>query len=478
MDLKSAINRLFGLDLATSAAIGARIWSFLSGPVTLLMVVRFLSPEQQGYLGIFDSLVAIRIFVELGLSTILMQFVSHERGDLITTANRRLAGNEKYRGTLGALLRTSLRWFVVISLVTLVVLYFSGFYYFTKTESANQHIAWRWPLLLLSVNTACSLCMQPFFGVLEGMGKIAEFFIVGLFNSVLTSLTLWGGLALGWDLMAIPASAFVGILASCVSLYRWRHLFQDLLSAKTVGPPVVCWRKDILPLQLRTAIAAVLGYFIFNLTLPIVFATLGSVASGQLGQSLRLSSMILNLSNAWIITRAALYGRLISIRDQDQLNRLFRKSVKMAVFTAVLGCLMLGSILAMVYLVRPEHIPHSVIPLYKVVQVLPQRLGSASLLMALAANTILSSLVYALHSFVRAHRKEPFIVNAVIAAVSVPLITYWGATKGSLEWIAWGYAVRTLLIEIPLTIVIFEKTSSVKLRDLLGVRATPNPNLT
>jgi hypothetical protein len=470
MTLLTSSARLIGLDKATAAAVLARAWSLLSGPVTLLMIIHALTPEEQGYIGVFESIVAIRIFVELGLSTVLMQFVAHERGVLNACTISGLEGPKNNQVKVASLLKSAVIWYSVLSILLFFILWLGGSYYFSTNSAAHSNINWQWPILLLSINTAISLIMQPFFGILEGMGKISEFFFVGLISSILMSLSLWGSLAADLNLMAIPISAFAGILPGIVCLIRWRKLFVNLFRTKIPFGEGINWKQDVLPLQIRTAITAILGYFIFNLTMPMIFAMLGSVAAGQFGQTFRLTAMVLGLANAWILTRAALYGRLISLGAKDDLIVIFRRSIIISVVVSVIGCVALAIPLLAANYIHLLTIPEfagSIEPMLLLIAKIPIRLGSNSVMIALAINTVLCAFVYGMQSFVRAHRKEPFIPNAIIAAITVPLITYLGAHHGGLEWVAWGYFTRTLLIELPLTMWIFNRASSVRLREIL-----------
>ena len=85
--------RRVGIDRAVGFAVLGRAWSALAGLVTLVLMTRCLSPEQQGYYVTFGSVLATAVFFELGLALVLMQFASHER-----------AGPDCRRGRADALL--------------------------------------------------------------------------------------------------------------------------------------------------------------------------------------------------------------------------------------------------------------------------------------------------------------------------------------------------------------------------------------
>jgi hypothetical protein len=470
-DMLRKLASKLGLNSATSAALISRIWSFISGPVTLLLIVHCLSPQEQGYLSIFESLLAVRCFVELGLSTVIMQFVSHERGSIEISRQHGIVGLAGERSKIASLFKIATCWYAGLSILLGFILAYCGKLYFSKSVGSAEHINWQAPVLLLSVNASLSLLMQPFFGILEGMAKITEYFVVGMLSTVFISIALWVALSSKFGLLASPVSAFIGLIPGFVCIWRWRRVFLDLLRTSVPVGEGVRWFRDIFPLQVRIAVTSALGYFIFNLMLPIVFDTLGSVPAGQLGQTLRFPAMILGMSNVWIITRFALYGRMISQNAKQDLVQHFRKGLFSAVAVAIGASLLLAALLylaANLNAILGSHIPDSLRQVVKTIEKVPHRLASPSAILALLLNAIISAFVYGLQSLVRAHRKEPFIVNAIIAAVTVPLIAYFGAVMFGVEGVSWGMCLRTLVIEVPLTIWVFNRNSCITFRNIFA----------
>ncbi len=472
LNVKS-ISKLLGLDVATTFALLARLWSLISGPITLLVIVRFLTPEVQGYVGVLESIVAVRIFVELGLTTVIMQFIAHERGDIIIDKKKGTAGPLKNLENLASILKNAVRWYLGMAIITFLLVWLGGLAFLSRTADPQSEVSFVLPVVIMALHTAFSLLSAPLFGVLEGLGRIAEYFIACLAAAVVGSIVSWVLYMQGFGLLAIPIASMISLIPGGIMLYRWRKVFGDLLLTKIPLGGGISWTKEVLPLQLKTAVTGVLGYFIFYLTIPMVFAMLGAIVAGQLSQTMRLTAVVLGLANSWIITRAAIYGRLISLKSLSELKSLFRHSLISAVGITIIGSIALWLPLWLIDRYGDSillFLPSAWSPLMEVIVEIPSRLADFGVLTALLCNTILSSFVYALQSLIRAHRKEPFIPNAVIAAITVPLITYVGASYGSLEMVAWGYFIRTIVIETPLTLFIFSKHSVVSLRDIFAVK--------
>ena len=65
------LSKMFGFDQKILIFLSSRAFSYLSYPITLTMIIKFLSPEQQGYYYTFLTLLGLSMFLELGLGIIL-----------------------------------------------------------------------------------------------------------------------------------------------------------------------------------------------------------------------------------------------------------------------------------------------------------------------------------------------------------------------------------------------------------------------
>ena len=72
------VARWMGVDRAVGFAVLARFWQLLTGPVTQLLIVFCFTDIQQGYYYAFMNLLAMQIFVELGLHVVIINVASHE----------------------------------------------------------------------------------------------------------------------------------------------------------------------------------------------------------------------------------------------------------------------------------------------------------------------------------------------------------------------------------------------------------------
>ena len=70
--------KYFGINRAIGLALTKRFWSVIAAPITLMLIALSLTKVEQGYYFTFTSLLALQVFFELGLVTVIAQFISHE----------------------------------------------------------------------------------------------------------------------------------------------------------------------------------------------------------------------------------------------------------------------------------------------------------------------------------------------------------------------------------------------------------------
>ena len=258
-----------------------RFVSIAGGACTLFLIPFFLAADIQGVYYLFLSLSAIQIFFELGVSSVLTQFVSHEVANIGNLSDMHLAHMRIPNANLVELYRIFHRFYLVASLVFLVGFSVIGplfLFYNSKISSSNYLPQFFVFSFLLSIN----LYLVFYQAVLEGLGCIATvsrfrkrqtlcgyllFLVIILVNGQL------------WIVIALPLSA---------------ALFSSYLAFKKSGicpylgsfhqnniPAVYNWTKDIFPLQWRISLSWISGFFLFNLAIPLAFVHLGPSDAGK-----------------------------------------------------------------------------------------------------------------------------------------------------------------------------------------------------
>lgn len=417
------------LDRAVAYAIVARLWSLGSSLLTLYFIVRLISPAEQGYYYTFSSLLGIQILFELGMSVVVTHFASHSMAQLHWAGDGTIAGDQGETDRLGALFRLVIRWYGLISLIVVTVLGPAG-WIFLHFSPGDPSVHWLLPWLLLVGATALNLFIQPLMSLLEGCQCIGQIARIRLLQVVLGSIASWITLILGGGLYVLAVWSFVTGLTGIAALAIERGPFFRQMRARAAGGASLSWRREIWPFQWRLAVSWVSGYFIFQLLVPVIFATRGAVEAGQLGIGLAVSGALMNVPLAWFNTRVPMFGQLIARRDYAQLDRLWERTT---LFTMVLFGAGAVVIAAAVY----------------VLQALETKVGArflpSTLLGALLLATGANYFMIVQAAYLRAHKEEPFLTVSVIYGVLVTLSTFVLASITGTSGVIYGYLVCAIL---------------------------------
>jgi hypothetical protein len=435
--------RLAGVDRAIFFTLVSRGWSALAGPVTMVMVVKFLSPAEQGFFYTFSSLLALQVFFELGLAFVLMQCASHEKAHLEWTDAGTLEGDANAKARLASLLRFALRWYGFVAVLIICLLIPAGLIFFGRNEPAGAAIHWRVPWISVVCVTGAGILLTPFYGILEGCGKISEYARVGARQAIVGSFCFWAVLFCQGRLFAAPVINFVGfVIGATWLLAKYLPFFRDLLATPIPEGGGVRWREDILPFQWKIALSWLSGYFIFHLANPVMFRYHGAVEAGRIGMSLRLVDTLTNLAFSWVSTKAAPFGTYIARRDFSTLDHVFKRAAWQACSVLVLGSgALLGGYLVLYYL-QSDLLDRFVDPV------------SLALLLG---NALVSCIIFCQAIYLRAHKQEPFLLNSLAGAVLVPAVMFMLARPYGSRGIAIGLFTVGLLIGLPWATAVFLK---------------------
>ena len=115
-----------GVDRAVAYAVPGRIWQIVVGVVNIILIARFITRSEQGYLYTFQSLLAFQLLFDLSLSGILVQFAGHEMAHLKWQAQGTVEGESAAKSRLASLIRISFKWYSIAAVLMLVLLTSGG----------------------------------------------------------------------------------------------------------------------------------------------------------------------------------------------------------------------------------------------------------------------------------------------------------------------------------------------------------------
>jgi len=429
-----------GIDRAVAYTLTLRIWQIFAGLGTILFVTFYFSPVQQGFYYTFASVLALQVFFELGLTYVVLQFASHEKAFLEWTINRTLVGSETAKARLGALMRLTLRWYGVATVLMILCLIPLGLLFFGKSIDATEALNWQPSWILLVVTTACNLFLSPLFATLEGCGMVAEVAKYRTIQDISAYSLFWVSLYLGIGLLAIPVLQTTRLIISIIwLLYNYRGFIYQTCSFTSPGIHMNWW-QEVWPMQWKIALSWLSGYFIFQLFNPLLFKYFGAIEAGKMGMSLSIAGALSTVCMAWVNTKIPTFGKLIALKKFLELDNIFLQSTKQAFFLSILGSIFLLSGLVILRL-YDTNIANRVLP--------PIPFG------LLLGVSIVNVIIFSEAAYLRAHKAEPFLWNSVIGAVLTTLICFLiGPVYGSTGMAA-GYFILTATVGLSWATLIF-----------------------
>src|SRR6185436_20283201 len=342
----------------------------------------------------FWSVLGLWVFFDLGLGLVIVQFASHERAAL-RLENGRMTGDPRAKERLASLFHLALRWYGYAGALMLAFILPAGIIFFSHYHRGGGKVVWLWPWILLSITGMINVLIGPLTSILEGSGLFHDVALMRLLQGMSANVCLWIALFLGADLYAaVVLNGMMALFGLTWLFVRHRGFFLDLRSVPSEQHRIR-WREEIWPFQWRFAVSWMTGYFMFQIFNPILFATSGPRVAGQMGMSLMITTVIGLFAQAWITTRAVDYGALVASRDYARLDRTFRATLvqSLVVIVALAGLVLLG-----IELLR--RIGHPLAA--RVLPPLP--------LLLLIVATLLNHIVNTEASYLRAWKREPFLV--------------------------------------------------------------------
>ncbi|HZM06645.1 MAG TPA: hypothetical protein VFC44_26900 [Candidatus Saccharimonadales bacterium] len=433
-----AILRRFEVNRAVFFSILVSGWSALAGPVTMLVIAHWMTAVEQGFYYTFSSVLALQVFVELGLVTVIIQVASHEWAFLERGSDDRISGDPRALSRLASLLRFALKWYAVSGLLVMAGLSLGGFIFF----SAKPHpeVVWRWPWFALCGIAGVALMMSPIFSIIEGCNQVASIYSFRFTQGILNSLAVIVSLFLGLGLYALAIAALMRFMCGLVFI-AWKHrvFIRQLLTSEITER--INWRGDVWPFQWRIGVSWISVYFTVSIFTPVMFYYHGPEVAGRMGMTWAMVCVIETLSCwAWINTRMPHFGMLIARRQFAELDRLFLRLFWISLGVAVVCSL---GLLELVYWLQERHLPlgERMLPLFPTILFLVQRI----------INVAISAMAF----YLRAHKQEPLLFTWVVAALLTALSTWTLGVYYGPAGAAGGYLAVSLIWTLPACYYVF-----------------------
>ncbi len=430
-----------GIDGAIFYTVLSRIIQSAGGVVTIFLVAQFLSKEEQGFYYTFASVLAIQTFFELGLGGIIVQYAAHEMASLSISDTNEISGDLKNKSRLSSLLHFCVKWYSVFSVLLFLFLLSFGYLFFDKYGVSYPQVNWKNPWVLVSLFTALNLLISPGMAMVQGMDKVKEMAKIALIQQSLVISITWISLISGASLYAVAINSACNFIF-IVILYTYTPFPSILYNIfKYNGIHKISYRREIFPLQWKIAISWISGYFIFQLFNPVIFAFEGPIVAGQMGMTLTVLSAILGLIVSWTSTKVPKWSLFIAKKDYKALDESTREVIRNSSLVGIVGITIFILALVLIkYLGFP--LAYRFLPIWL----------CTVLFITIPVNNIINCWA----TYLRCHKKEPFLIQAVIVGSLCALSTFILGKYIGVGGIVVGYVIIVVGVSLPLSFFIFK----------------------
>ncbi len=449
MKVQSAL----GMDGAVAYTFLARAVGIVGSTGTVLLIVHFLTPVEQGYYYTLLSLVSLQVVFEMGFSFVIQQLAAHECVHLEIATDGSVSGMASAHARLASALQLSLRWYTVAALAMGMILAPLGMFFFARHAGLEGvQVAWQAPWLTAVAASMVGLWCVPFYAFIEGCGEVRAVAAMRLRQAVAVAVLAWLAMLLHCGLYA-PALAIMGYVGvGLFFLVSRRRLLEGLLR-HPARESAIQWNREVWPFQWRIGISWMCSYFTVQVFIPIIFALRGPVEAGQMGMALSITGYMTILALAWSSTKATPFGRLIAQREFHRLDRLFQRVLSQSLIVFTLIALAACGLIALLPAIAPR---------------LAERIVSpqlfAVLVLAAGANCVVQSMATLLRSF----KSEPFLPQSLVVASLTLLLAALTAPRWGNAGAAFSYLAATAVIGLPFAGIIFVRARRVYLTTQSG----------
>ncbi|PSR52476.1 polysaccharide biosynthesis protein [Adhaeribacter arboris] len=310
-----------------------------------------------------------------------------------------------------------------------------GWFFFSANQANTEQVNWLGPWILLCISTALFLFITPVFSFLEGCGKVKEVALYRVYQSLSNYIFIGFSLALGLRLYALGVGVAISFLSGLIwlNLKSNRIFLKDIWVSK-ISDYKINWQQEILPFQWKIAISWLSGYLIFQLFNPVLFTFQSAAVAGQMGISLAAFNGVSLVAMAWVNTKIPVFSVLIAKKEFEELDRIFFKA---AIQSLVVVAFASFTLVAVIYFLQSLDISIST------------RFLPIKLLAILGFINILNQITFCQAIYLRAHKKEPFLLNSVVGSILTGISTYVAGRYFGVETVVVMYFLLNLVVGLP-----------------------------
>jgi hypothetical protein len=410
--------------------MATRAWMALGGLLTTALIILLFSPVLQGFYYTFKSILELQTVFLLGTGVVIQQFASHEWSRLGLDENGRVTGDGEARSRLASLSRFYLGWSLAMAGLSTLAVGGGGLLFLRMTTGGGGGVAWQQPWIAACLAAGLQLALAPGPVILEGCNQVRQVYGFRLLRAVLERLGVWGVMLLGGGLWLFLGAQLLAVTALAIfSGGVYRRFFHSL--RRTPLSSVVGWRREILPVQWRFAINWLSAYVNFSLLVPMLLAFSGPTVAGQMGITMALFSTLWAVVSPLIGTRMPAMAMAAARGEAGVMERLLWRATLRSAALLLAGCLTIWAAL---------------LGLDAAGWALARRFLAPLPAGAFGLATVFFHLRFAMTTYARVHKQEPFWTLGLLEMALVALVLPYLALVAGVGGMAAGFLGISLAV--------------------------------
>jgi len=430
--MATRLGRLVAHHRAAVYGMIGRLWVIMTGPVTIVFLTVFFTPEAQGYFLTFITLAAARTVAELGLGQVIIVRIAqlHPAGEASGSASPQVAG----------LIRFTVAWFAGAGLLVGAILGVSGTA-LLQTGGGLPLADWLPAWLALSALVGADVVLSGLLYPLEGAGQVRSVYFGRMVRSIVNSIALWLSILLGFELWSIAVGLAAGLLWTVIFLFSRGQLVVAALRPDAAVAKVD-WFSEVLPAQWRVALSSIAEYISFYTVVPLMYAMHGAVVAGKVGVTWQLALAVSSIAGAVVFARLPEFSRLAGTRAVRDLDTLYLSTSLTSMAVCLVGVVGVG-LGVLVLDAAGLEFARRLLPFREVV--------------VLLAGVLVWHYNLTIVAYLRAHGGDPYLPAtltgaALLFGVNVTLGQWYGSAG-----LIWGYTLIGACIMAPLGIYLLQR---------------------
>lgn len=372
----------------------------LSGVALIAILPLTTTIDEQGIYYALLGLVSLYVVADLGLSTALINFISHQ----IDPNNQSTIDGVK-AANLARLVSFATKWAVYGSILLGIFVYIFGTIvldnYFLEFPLLHSAI------LIICVATIFTFQLFIGFAILEGLNNVSEAFFLRTIYVITLITTQVIMLATGKSYFSLAIGQIAALTVSSIIFLIRNYSYLKEISKASTNASNLSIRDKVIPFQLRVAVSWLFGFLPIQLMPTILIGTLGAAWAGRIGMTQQVVTAISATAFIFVQTVVPKLGQLVASGNNCEITKVYKTALKRSLSITVLAIVSVIITKIVMEYISPE---------------IADRILQLDLLIVFMSLVLVNWITFARAALARTYHKEIMFWPTVLGGLSTLMI--------------------------------------------------------